>query len=77
MKNSKHLMMNERPGPMIYMSYYQNPDWELIVQVKTRGNPADLAPAVERTIHEIDSRLPVFDVRTHAGDRPRWRVPLR
>ena len=24
----------------------------------------DLAPAVERTIHEIDGRLPVFDVRS-------------
>ena len=63
-RDSKHLVMNERPGPMVYMNYYQNADWELIVQVKARGNPADLAPAVERTIHEIDSRLPVFDVRT-------------
>ncbi len=63
-KNTKHLMLNERPGPMIYMSYYQNPDWELIVQVKTRGNPADMGPAVERAIHEVDGQLPVFDVRT-------------
>ena len=62
-KNTKHLMVSERPGPMIYMSYYQNPDWEFIVQVKTRGNPADMGPAVERAIHEIDGQLPVFDVR--------------
>jgi len=62
-KNTKHLMINERPGPMIYMSYYQEPDWEFIVQAKTRGNPADMALAVERAIHEIDGRLPVFDVR--------------
>ncbi|HWE83819.1 MAG TPA: FtsX-like permease family protein [Terracidiphilus sp.] len=63
-KNTKHLMINERPGPMIYMSYYQEPDWEFIVQAKTRGNPADMAVAVERAIHEIDGQLPVFDVRT-------------
>ncbi len=63
-KNTKHAMINERPGPMIYMSYYQNPDWEFIVQVKTRGNPADMGPAVERAIHEVDGQLPVFDVRT-------------
>ena len=63
-RDSKHLIMNERPGPLVYMNYFQNSDWELIVQVKTRGNPMDLAPAVERTIHEIDGRLPVFDVRT-------------
>ncbi len=63
-RNSKHLIMSEWPEPMVYMSYYQQPDWELIVQVKTRGNPADLAPALERAIHEIDGQLPVFDVRT-------------
>jgi predicted permease len=63
-KNSKHLMMSERPGPMIYISYYQQPGPELIVQMKTKGNPADLAQAAERAIQEVDSRLPVYDVRT-------------
>jgi ABC-type antimicrobial peptide transport system permease subunit len=56
--------MAERPEPMIYMNYFQEPDPELIVQVKTRGNPVNLAPAVEQAIHEIDGQLPVFDVRT-------------
>jgi ABC-type antimicrobial peptide transport system permease subunit len=63
-RNSKHLFMAERPEPMIYMNYFQQPDPELIVQVKTRGNPVDAAPAVEQAIHEIDRQLPVFDVRS-------------
>jgi predicted permease len=63
-KNSKHLMMSERPGPMVYMSYYQQPGPELIVQMKTKGNPADLAQAAEQAIQEVDTRLPVYDVRT-------------
>ena len=63
-KNSKHNLMNELPEPMIYMSYFQEPDKELTVQVKTRGNPADMAPIVEQAIHQVDRRLPVFDVRT-------------
>jgi len=63
-KNSKHLMMSERPGPMIYLSYYQLPGPELIVQMKTIGNPADQLQAAERAIQEVDSRLPVYDVRT-------------
>lgn len=62
--NSKHNLMNELPEPMIYMSYFQEPDKELTVQVKTRGNPADMIPLLEQTIHEVDGRLPVFDVRT-------------
>ena len=63
-KNSKHQFMNERPEPMVYMSYFQNADNETIVQVKTKGNPEDLAPPVEQAIHEIDAGLPVFDVRS-------------
>ena len=63
-RNSKHNFMNELPEPMIYMSYFQEPDTELTVQVKTRGNPEDAAPAVEGAIHQVDGRLPVFDVRT-------------
>ena len=63
-RNTKHLMMNERPGPMIYMCYYQESDWEVIVQVKTRGNPEDAAQLVEQAIHSVDGSLPVFDVRT-------------
>jgi predicted permease len=63
-KNSKHQFMNERPEPTVYMSYFQNPDHETIVQVKTKGNPVDMAAALERTIHEIDGQLPIFDVRS-------------
>jgi ABC-type antimicrobial peptide transport system permease subunit len=44
------------------MSFFQA-GYETIVQVKTKGNPMDVAPAVENVIHEIDTRLPVFDVR--------------
>src|SRR5580704_2442921 len=61
-KNSTHMLMNESPEPMVYMSFFQQ-GYETIVQVKTEGNPADLAPSVENAIHEIDTRLPVFDVR--------------
>jgi predicted permease len=63
-KNSKHQFMNERPEPMVYMSYFQDSDNETIVQVRTKGNPVDMAPAVEQAIHEIDGQLPVFDVRS-------------
>ncbi len=61
-RNSTHMFMNESPEPMIYMSFFQA-GYETIVQVETEGNPADMAPAVENAIREIDTRLPVFDVR--------------
>jgi predicted permease len=61
-RNSTHMLVNESPEPMIYMSFFQA-GYETIVQVETEGNPADLAPAVESAIRAIDTRLPVFDVR--------------
>ncbi|HEY5254481.1 MAG TPA: ABC transporter permease [Acidobacteriaceae bacterium] len=62
-RNSTHIFVNESPEPMVYMSFFQE-GYETIVQVKTEGNPVDLAPAVEQAIHGIDSRMPVFDVRS-------------
>src|ERR1700739_2483255 len=61
-RNSTHTFVNEAPEPMVYMNLFQA-GYETIVQVETEENPADLAPAVENAIHEIDTRLPVFDVR--------------
>jgi predicted permease len=61
-RNSTHIFVNESPEPMVYMSFFQA-GYETIVQVEAEGNPVDLAPAVENAIHEIDTRLPVFDVR--------------
>src|SRR5579862_1805406 len=49
-RNSTHMFVNESPEPMVYMSFFQE-GYETIVQVKTEGNPADLAPAVENAIH--------------------------
>ena len=62
-RNSTHTFVNESPEPMVYMSFFQMPLNETIVQVKTEENPLDLAPALENAIHQIDPRLPVFDVR--------------
>jgi ABC-type antimicrobial peptide transport system permease subunit len=48
---------------MVYMSYFQRAN-ELVVQVRTQGDPLNLIPAVEGAIQSIDDQLPVYDVRT-------------
>jgi predicted permease len=63
-RNSTHTFVNESPEPMVYMSFFQQREPETMVQLKTEGNPVDLAPAVQNAIHQIDTRLPVFDVRS-------------
>jgi predicted permease len=63
-RNSKHQFMMETPEPMIYMSFFQEQDWETIVQMRTRGDPEALVPAVEAAIGEVDAHMPIFDVRS-------------
>ncbi len=63
-RNSTHTFVNESPEPMVYISFFQHPGYETMVQVETEGDPVDFAPAVENAIHEIDAGLPVFDVRS-------------
>lgn len=62
-RNSKHQFINELPEPMVYLSFFQNPD-ETIVMVQTNGDANAIAPAVEDAIHQVNRQLPVFDVRT-------------
>jgi predicted permease len=63
-KNSKHQGMNESPEPIVYLSYFQFSGPQVIFHLRTRGDPELLASRVEGAVHELDSRLPVFDVRT-------------
>ena len=62
-KNSKHQFMNEPPEPMVYRSFFQNPD-EPTLMVQTTGDPNAIASAVEEAIHQVDRQLVVFDVRS-------------
>lgn len=62
-KNTVHQRMNELPEPMVYQSFFQHADNETILQVRTSGHPETLVPLMERAVHEIDTRIPVFDVR--------------
>jgi predicted permease len=61
--NSKHQFINERPEPMIYLSFFQN-SVETTVILRTRGDRAAMAPVVEQAIHQVNGQLAVFDVRS-------------
>lgn len=62
-KNSAHLRVGETAEPMVYKSILQSADPETIVQVRTRGNPQDAAPALVAAIHQINPQWLVYDVR--------------
>jgi len=47
-----------------YFPNEQNQDGWMYVVARTPSNPADLANAIVREIHAVDSGVPVFDIRT-------------
>ena len=63
-QNTKHQAMNEQLEPMVYASFFQDVEPETMLQVKTKGDPNALAPAVVNAIQEIDHSLPIYDVRS-------------
>ena len=65
-KNTKHQRMNEPPESLVYFSLFQVPAFETIIHVRTKGDPYQFAARIERAVHELNSKLPVFDVRSLA-----------
>lgn len=63
-RNIKHQRMNEPPELIVYLSIFQASHPETILHVRTQGNPQLLATPVAQAVHELDAKLPVFDVRT-------------
>jgi predicted permease len=63
-RNSAHHRMGESPEPMVYFSFLQRAMPQTIIHVRTKGDPHFAATAVEQAIHEINAKLPVFDVRS-------------
>ncbi|MEP6691086.1 MAG: ABC transporter permease [Gemmatimonadaceae bacterium] len=51
---------DEAPRPMAYVAMDQDNWGSRAIVMRTRGDPASIAPAAEREVHAVDPRLPVF-----------------
>ena len=63
-QNAKYRLLRYGPEPAIFLPLYQNYRHELIIHVRTAGDPTTLAPMVRRTLDEINPHLPLFNVTT-------------
>ena len=59
----KDKTMADAPTPTMYFPYTEERWWVMNVVLRTNGNPSSLAGALQTQIHDIDSSLPVEDVR--------------
>jgi predicted permease len=63
-KNSTYLTLGEQPQSCIYLPLRQNFSDAMVLYVRTQGDSAQILTPIERRIHEIDSQMPLDDVRT-------------
>jgi predicted permease len=63
-RNSDYASLREAPQPFVYLSLFQNYSSQQVIHVRTHGDPLAVSAAVEKTVHELDADLPLFDVMT-------------
>jgi len=56
--------LNEKPMPFLYLPLYQVYRPTMMVIVRTTGDPLAFGKTVDKTIHELNADLVVFDVTT-------------
>jgi predicted permease len=63
-RNTAMANLNADPGPVLYLPLYQVYRAAMTVHVRVMGDPLMSAAAVEKTIHDMNSELPLHDVTT-------------
>jgi predicted permease len=62
--NGKYRRLIYDPTPLILTPLGQRYQNEVILQVRTRGEPLVMVPAIEQAIHSLNSNLPLYNVTT-------------
>jgi putative ABC transport system permease protein len=63
-RNSKVNGLNERPMPFVYLPLYQVYRANMIINARVTGDPLAFGKTLEKTIHEVNPELVVFDITT-------------
>jgi len=56
--------LNEKPTPFLYLPLYQVYKATMIINARVAGDPLTFGKTVDKTIHELNADLVVFDVTT-------------
>jgi predicted permease len=63
-RDSKVNGLNEKPTPFVYLPLFQVYRATMIINARVSGDPLAFGRTVERTIHELNADLVVFDITT-------------
>ena len=62
--NGKYASLGEEPAPYMYFPLAQAYRSDVVVQVRTAGDPASLVPTLREVVKSLDPNLPLHDVMT-------------
>jgi predicted permease len=54
--------LNEKPTPFVYLPLYQVYNSTMMINARVTGNPLLFAKTIEKTVHELNAEVLVFDV---------------
>lgn len=63
-KNTSVANLNADPGALLYLPLYQLYRPAMTIHVRVAGDPSMFAGAMEKTVHELNADLPLYDVTT-------------
>jgi len=63
-RNSKHEFVSEPPQPIVFFSFFQVARNTTTIQLRTQGDPRAFVAPLEDAVHQVNSKLPLYDVRT-------------
>src|SRR5208283_4759784 len=63
-RNGKYRRLVYAPEPVIFLPLFQDYYGLVMIHARVSGDAQAYAPAVERTVHELNADLPVFGVTT-------------
>ena len=74
--NGKYRRLIYDPTPLVLMPLAQRYESEVILHVRTRGDPMAMAAAVEQTIHSLNGDMPLYRHYNAQAKTCRWAAFL-
>lgn len=63
-RDAKYTDLRSEVDPTVYQPYTQVPTLQANFEVRFRGSATAIVPDVREAVRQVDSRLPIFDLRT-------------
>ena len=76
-EDGKYETLTEEPAAAVFWPILQAPSSDTVILVRSHRSPAELIPALRRTIADVDPKLPIFTTGTWTNGLAMVQLPAR